>query len=80
MRGRDLYSIQLPSAGVRYTLRLEAEFARQWHTIAPAEWEAMDGRQQARYVAVYRAKHQLDAVVAHNQAKDAEKKSRRKYG
>lgn len=80
VRGRDLYNIQLPSAGVRYALRLEAEFARQWHHISPAEWDAMDGNHQAYYVAVYRAKHQLEAVVAHNQAKDAEKKNRSKYG
>lgn len=41
----------------------------------------MDGDMQARYVAVYRAKLQMDAVVAHDQAAEMKKQSRPgKYG
>lgn len=42
----------------------------------------MDGYAQSRYVAVYRAKHHMDAVIAHQQAEEAKgtnRASRSKY-
>lgn len=42
----------------------------------------MDGNQQAYYVAVYRAKHHMDAIVAQDQAAEIKKQSKPggKYG
>lgn len=42
----------------------------------------MDGDTQARYVAVYRAKQQIEAVMAHEQAADIKARSKAggKYG
>lgn len=40
----------------------------------------MDGYQQSYYVAVYQTRQRMDAVVAQDQAKEAQAKSRRKYG
>lgn len=42
----------------------------------------MDGAVQARYVAVYRAKHSMDAMVAQQQAADMRAKAKPggKYG
>jgi hypothetical protein len=39
----------------------------------------MDGDRQSWYVAVYQAKQQMEAVIAHDQAEQARRK-RPKYG
>lgn len=71
-------AIPLPRSGVSYSTELEAELARQWHHIGPAEWEAMDGDQQARYIAVHRVYHQIEGVVAKAQADEAKRKAPRR--
>lgn len=72
-------SIPLPRSGVSYSPMLEWELVRQWHHISPAEWNEMQGDEQAKYIAVYRVHHQIEGVLAKKQADDA-KRSRRKYG
>lgn len=82
-RGRDLWAIQPPRSGLAFAPVLEWELARQWNGISPAEWHTMDGYEQSRYVAVYRAKHHMDAVIAYHQAEEAKRNSRAgrsKYG
>lgn len=68
-------AISLPRSGVSYAAALEWELARQWHHIGPAEWNEMDGDEQAKYIAVYRAHHQIEGVLAKARADEAKRKN-----
>lgn len=68
-------AITLPRSGVSYSPELEAELARQWNHIGPYDWEALDGDQQARYIAVYRVHFQIEGVVVKAQADAARRQA-----
>lgn len=72
-------AISLPRSGISYTPALEWELARQWHHIAPAEWDEMDGDEQAKYIAVYRIHYQIEGVIQ-KARQDDQKRGRSKYG
>lgn len=62
---------------MKYSSLLEWELARQWNNISPPDWEAMEGYEQSYYIAIYRVKMQMDAVLAHEQVKKARRSAMR---
>lgn len=52
----------------------------QWWGIRQEEWEHSSGTRKAWYIAVYRLKHRLDAVLAWAEAKEARRKARSPRG
>lgn len=62
---------------MKYANLLEWELARQWGNIPLSDWTAMEGDEQAHYIAVYRVKMQMDAVLANEQIKKARRAQQR---
>ena len=79
-RGRNIFDIPVPRSGVRYARVFEVLEAAHWRGLTDAQFDALDPLEQARIVAHYRAHHQLEAVVAQAQTRDAEARARRKAG
>ena len=77
-RGRDIFDIPVPRSGVRYSRVFEIVEAAHWRGLTDEQFEALDPLVQARVVAHYRTHHQLEAVIAQAQARDAEARQRRK--
>jgi len=50
--------------------------AHWWGYQRIEDFEALDTEEQAKLIAVYRAQAQMEAVVAHEQSKDAKRKQR----
>lgn len=61
-----------------YASLLEWELARQWNNIPPPTWETMEGSEQAYYIAIYRTKMQMDAVLSHEEVKKARRAGERR--
>lgn len=70
-RGRDLFSIHVPRSGARYTQRFEWADAAHWWGYKWEEFVELDGEEQSFLVAVYRAHHQLQAVIQKDLMKKA---------
>lgn len=77
-RGKALDAYRTPRSGLSYAPQLDWALAAQWWHYELEAFYALDGDEQAYLVAVYRAKHQMDAVVAHEQYKEATRASKRK--
>ncbi len=73
-KGRDIFSIRVPRSGVSYSNVFEQREAAWWARYTWEEFEALDGERQSAVVAHYRAHHHLEAVIAHEQQKQARRK------
>lgn len=76
-RRRDIFSIHVPRSGLAFAQELEWELAAHWWRYKPEEFAMLDGDEQSRRVAVYRIQHQMEAVVAQEQAKEAKRAARK---
>lgn len=68
----------MPRSGARYGAVFEVLEAARWRGLSDEAFAALDPHDQARIVAHYRAHHQLEAVIAQAQARDAEARAKRK--
>lgn len=63
-RGRDVFDIRVPRAGISYEPLFEWMEAAHWANYRWEVFRALDGDDQARIVAHHRAHMQLEAVLA----------------
>jgi hypothetical protein len=54
--------------------------AARWRGLTDAQFDALDPIDQARIVAHFRVHHQLEAVIAQAQQRDAEARQKRRAG
>lgn len=64
----------MPRSGASYSSLFEQHEAAHWDRYKWEEFKALDGEQQSGVVAHYRAHHHLEAVIAHEQQKQARRK------
>lgn len=76
-RGRDVFSIRVPRSGAKYSLLFECMEAAHWRGLTDQQFAEMDPFEQARVVAHFRTHHQLEAVIAQQQQRDAEARAKR---
>lgn len=79
-RGRDIFSIPVPRSGAQYGALYEVMEAARWRGLTDAQFDALDADSQARIVAHFRVHHQLEAVIAQAQQREAEARQKRKAG
>jgi hypothetical protein len=60
-------SIRTQRSGLRYNQLYEWREAARWAGYRYSEFESLEGDEQARIVAHYRIRHQIDAVLAEDQ-------------
>ena len=70
----------MPRSGAQYGALFEIMEAARWRGLSDAQFEALDALDQARLVAHFRVHHQLEAVIAQAQQRDAEARQKRKAG
>jgi hypothetical protein len=66
----------VPRSGVSYSSQLEWVLAAVWANYQPDEFFEMDIEWQNIVVAAYRSNNQIEAVVANEQVKESQRKSR----
>jgi hypothetical protein len=79
-RGRDIFQIRVPRSGIKYGLLFECMEAAHWRGLSDEAFAALIPFEQARVIAHYRAHHQLEAVLAQQQQRDAEARSKKTKG
>lgn len=65
---------KLPPSEVSYSQHFEWREAARFGGVPYHEFETLDGIEQSRIVAHYRAKQRLDAVLSHDQARKAKRR------
>jgi hypothetical protein len=68
----------VPRSGLTMDPVLEWRLAAQWRGYKWEEFAALEGEEMSVIVAEYRVKHQMEAVMAFEQAKAAERRARRR--
>lgn len=81
-KGRDVFGEPVPKSGLAYTAPLEWMLAGVWSTdlYKFMELPASDPESpldQARIIAAYRCENRMQAVVAHDQTKEMQRKARK---
>lgn len=76
-RGRDIFSYRVPRSGATFSSEFEQEEAARWRGLTPKQWDALDGEDQSRIVAHYRAATMLEAVIAFKTPKTSNRKAGR---
>ena len=76
-RGRDIFDIRVPRSGARFGSLFEQMEAAHWRGYKDEDFAALSVFEQARVVAHYRCHHQLEAVIAQQQQRDAEARAKR---
>ena len=66
----------MPRSGLSFDPSFEWVLAAQWAGYKLREFRALPGEEQSEIVAAYRCHTQAEAVVAHEQAKEARRKAR----
>jgi hypothetical protein len=68
-RKKPLERYDVPRSGVSYSYLLEMIFAARWRGLSDEQFEALSIDSQARTIAAYRVSHQIEAVLATEQAR-----------
>lgn len=76
-RGRDIFGYHVPRSGASYGSEFEWREAARWSLHTWEVFELLDGEEQSAIVAQYRVHHQLEAVIAHEQAREQRRQSTR---
>lgn len=66
----------MPRSGASYSTEFEQREAAHWGRYKWEEFEDLDGERQSGVVAHYRAHHHLEAVIAHEQQKQANRRKK----
>lgn len=77
-KNRDIFAVRVPRSGASYSDEFEWREAARWAHYTWEQFAALDGEEQSAVVAHYRGHHQLEAVVAHEQARESRRKGGRK--
>lgn len=78
MRGRSVFAYRnIPRSGIRYSLFFESLEAARWRGIDDLTWDSLGPDDKARLIAHYRTHQQIEAVLAHEQARQAKRQARR---
>lgn len=64
-------------SGITYSHMLEWRFAAQWAGYCYTDFEKLDGDEQSRVVATYRSHLQIEATLAREQGREAQRSARR---
>jgi len=75
-RGKDIFSYRPPRSGVRFSAYYEWREAAHWEGIRWSTFCRLPGEEQSAIVAHFRVHHQTEAVVAHEQDKEAKRRAR----
>ncbi len=68
----------LPRSGLSYAPPLEWGLTAQWWGCDWARFATLDGDTQAFMIAVYRARHRIDAIVAKDHDEQQQRAARRR--
>jgi hypothetical protein len=68
----------VPRSGASFSETYEWEEAARWRGYKWEEFEELDGERQSRIVAHFRVHHQLEAVISHEQNREAKRRQRGK--
>jgi hypothetical protein len=67
--------LHVPLSGLSYAPQLEWRLAAAWAHYPYHQFQRLEGAEQARIVAAYRLKNKMDALLAHEQLKAAQRKT-----
>lgn len=73
-----MFAVRVPRSGLRYAAALEWGLTAQWWGCDWDTFETLGGETQSFMVAVYRTKHQIDAVLMHDAERRRARAARRK--
>lgn len=76
--GRDIFKIRVPRNPLDFSEEFEWAMAAKWAGYRVKDFEELEGAEQSRIVALYRTNTQLEAVIAHDSQKKAERKAGRR--
>lgn len=77
-RQRDIFAYSVPRSGASYGSEYEWRDAARWAHHTWEQFADLDGEAQSAVIAHYRVHHQLEAVIAQDQARERRLKGRRR--